>query len=122
MADYLDIRLKRSSSDAKTAEDDRPAADRLGMILRSNRPERRSRFNRKHSRQSRFNRFRTTAPPTFRVTVTPKRVRSPGPGPYTRRKCRFQTFPPWFESRTNSARLRNLSALVNEYDANDPSD
>jgi hypothetical protein len=56
------------------------AADLLALTTREHASGKELRLNRKASRSSLFTRLRTTAPPTFRETVHPRRRRPDGPG------------------------------------------
>ena len=52
-------------------------------------------------------RFRTTAGPTFRVTVMPRRTVVPGVGATNTKKWRVWCLWPPFWTRKNSLRFRN---------------
>jgi hypothetical protein len=76
------------------------------------------RFNRKNSRTILFARFRSTAPPTLRLAVIPRRVSLVVPGLWSTRKCRLALprLPRWIRrkslrERTRRARVSRRSVL-----------
>lgn len=78
-----------------------------------------ARCSRKNSRTSRFARFRSTAPPTLRLAVIPRRVSLVVPGPWSTRKCRLALprLPRWIRrkslrERTRRARVSRRSVLL----------
>ena len=77
------------------------------------------RCSRKNSRTRRFARFRSTAPPTLRLAVIPRRVSEVVPGPWSTRKCRLALprLPRWIRrkslrERTRRARVSRRSVLL----------
>jgi len=78
-----------------------------------------ARCSRKNSRTSRFARFRSTAPPTLRLAVIPRRVSLVVPGLWSTRKCRLALprLPRWIRrkslrDRTRRARVSRRSVLL----------
>ncbi len=102
------------SSDRNTFSEVMPALCLLAMMLISHLPDKQCRFNRKYSRTSRLIRFRSTACPTFLVTVTPNREWLCCAGKKYAIKSVFCTLRPSFDRAINSLRLRILSAFVNK--------
>lgn len=77
-----------------------------------------ARCSRKNSRTSLFARFRSTAPPTLRLAVIPRRVSLVRPGLWSTRKCRLALprLPRWIRrkslrERTRRARVSRRSVL-----------
>ena len=101
-------------NDRKAFSEVMPALCLLAMTLISHLPDKQCRFNRKYSRTSRLMRFRSTACPTFLVTVTPNRDWWCCAGRKYAIKSLFCTLLPSFDRAINSLRFRILSAFVNE--------
>ena len=111
---YLDIRSNIFCSDRYAFSEVMPALCLLAMMLISHLPDKQCRFNRKNSRTNRLIRFRSTACPTFFVTVTPNRDWLYCAGKKYAIKSTFCALRPDFDRAINSLRLRILSAFVKE--------
>ena len=109
---YPDIRSKIFCNDRWAISEVISALCLLAMMLISQLPDRQCRFNRKNSRTSRLIRFRSTACPTFFVTVTPNRDRLYCACKKYAINSVFCTLRPDFDRAINSGRLRILSAFV----------
>ena len=91
-----------------------PALCLLAIILISHLPDKQCRLIRKNSRTIRLIRLRSTACPTFLVTVTPNRDRSYRAGIKYAMNSAVCTLFPDFDRAVYSPRLRILSAFVKE--------